>query len=210
MYDFCPHCSQAIESEQIPGRMLVCDQCGQDIGFVGAVQRASVSETDQRILTGLAARCPVCQQIVEVKTNKVVPHYSPTRKVCAGSGKLIEPIETGGPPEKIRALMTRDLIKVVSCTRNREPRIEVLTLEYLDKSERVRIQIEALREMLGPGFRMTDYPAALHKPHLAMWGHSEACVIAARHERGGYQSIADTEVTDVLADLRRHSSLFFP
>jgi hypothetical protein len=51
------------------------------------VQRASVSETDQRIQTGVAARCPVCQQVVDVKGNTLVPHYGPTRKVCPGSGK---------------------------------------------------------------------------------------------------------------------------
>ena len=46
--------------------------------------------------------------------------------------------------------MSRDVIKVISCTKAGEPRIEVLTLEYLDKSERVSIQIEgACVEMMG-------------------------------------------------------------
>jgi hypothetical protein len=215
MYDFCPHCSQSIEQEQVPGRMLVCERCGKDIGFVGAVQRAAVSETEQRILAGTAARCAACQQVVELKAGKtLVPHYAAgTRKICPGSGKpaTATPAPSAPAPagKDLRALMTRDVIKAISCPRNGEPRIEVLTLEYLDKSERVRIQIEALRAMMGGDFRMFDYPPSLNKPHLAVWGDTASCVVAARHDRGGYQSIADAEVAAVIADLRQSNALFF-
>ena len=198
--------------------MLVCAHCGKDIGFVGAVQHSTVNETEQRILAGTAARCPVCQQAVELKSaaekKSLVPHYSPTlpRKICPGSGK---PLAVAPPASKLTptgkdlsTYLTRDVIKVILYSNNGAASIEVLTLEYLDKSERVRIQIEALREMLGTGFRMRDYPPSLSKPQLGVWGSADACVVAARHPQGGYQSIADTEVASVLADLQ-HKELFF-
>ena len=30
-YDFCPHCGQTLEIEQIPGRMLVCPHCNESV-----------------------------------------------------------------------------------------------------------------------------------------------------------------------------------
>jgi hypothetical protein len=222
VYDFCPHCSQTIEQEQIAGRMLVCTHCGKDIGFVGAVQRASVPETEELIRGGTAGRCPVCAKAVELKTTgasrTLVPHYgaSATRRLCPGSGKAVSADPPAPPTEKkspagkdLRALMTRDVIKVIFQTKGGEPRIEVLTLEYLDKTERVRIQIEALREMLGQDFPMRDYPSSLNKPHLALWISADDCVVANKYEHGGYESIADAEVMAVLADLRQHADLFF-
>ena len=219
MYDFCPHCGQTINQEQIEGRMLVCEQCGKDVGFVGAVQRAAVDETEELIRGGKAARCPVCQQAVELRSagaaKTLTPHYGThARKICPGSGKparVVEPavrtITSTG--KDLSAFMTRDVIKLISCAKNADPRIEILTLEYLDKTERVRIQIEALREMLGTEFCMKDYPPGLKKPGLAVWSNADTCVIAARHERGGYQSIADDQIADVLANLRQHRDSFF-
>jgi hypothetical protein len=197
--------------------MLVCAHCGKDIGFVGAVQRSVVDETEQRILAGSAARCPVCQQAVELKSRadkkSFVPHYGLTQaKICPGSGKPLlvvsAPLKLTSSGKDLSAHLTRDVIKVIQCRKNGATTIEVLTLEYLDKSERVRIQIEALREMLGPGFRMRDYPPTFGKAHLGVWSSSEACVVAAKHPQGGYQSIADTEVAAVLTDLRQ-KELFF-
>jgi hypothetical protein len=220
VYEFCPHCSQTIEQEQVAGRMLVCARCGKDIGFVGAVQRAAVAETEDLIRGGTVGRCPVCAQAVELKTTgeskAFVPHYnaSAPRRLCPGSGK---PVAADPPAAKkkrpsgsgLRAFMTHDVIKVIFRAKGGEPRIEVLTLEYLDKTERVRIQIEALREMLGQDFRMRDYPSSLNKPHLALWISADDCVVANKYEHGGYESIADAEVMAVLADLRQHADLFF-
>lgn len=198
--------------------MLVCAHCGKDIGFVGAVQRSAVDETEQRILAGTAARCPVCQQAVELKSaadiKSLVPHYSPIqpRKICPGSGKplVVTPpaLQLTPTGKDLSAYLTRDVLKVIRCSKDGAPSIEVLTLEYLDKSERVRIQIEALREMLGPGFRMREYPPSLSKPLLGVWGSADACVVAVKHPQGGYQSVADAEVAAVLADLRQ-KDLFF-
>ncbi|MBI2804926.1 MAG: zinc ribbon domain-containing protein [Planctomycetes bacterium] len=219
MFDFCPHCGQTLEHEQVPGRMLVCAHCGQDIGFVGAVARTAVDEANELIRAGSAARCPSCQQLVEIRPSgdarKFVPHYAgAVRKICPGSGKLVAaetPAPATEPPrgKDLRALMTRDVHKVIFCAKNSDPRIDVLTLDYLDKSERVRIQIEALREMLGADFQMREYPPTFKKPHLAIWQSAEACVVAARHDRGGFQSIADGEIAGVVEDLRSNRSLFF-
>src|SRR5262249_14206782 len=157
--------------EQIAGRMLVCGKCGKDIGFVGGAQRHVAGEAESRIAAGTAGRCSVCQQGVEVKSNKsVAPHYRPGERASGpGKGEPAAPVAhapgaspVGRPlPAKLAAHMTRDVLKVISCTRGGDARIEVLTLEYLDKSERVRIQIEALRDMLGHVFRMADYPTVL-------------------------------------------------
>ena len=220
MFDFCPHCGQAIEGEQIAGRMLVCARCGKDIGFAGGLQRAALDETEERIRVRTAARCPACQQAVDVKTTgagtTLVPHYGAgTRRICPGSGK---PAASQAPPpvklktpggRDLSAYLTRDVIKIIFCTKAGAARIDVLTLEYLDKTDRVRIQIEALREMLGDAFRMRDYPPALNRTHLAGWVSADACVVAAKHERGGFQSIADADLLAVLADLRQHAAQFF-
>lgn len=219
MFDFCPHCGQTIEVEQVAGRMLVCGVCGKDIGFAGAVQRVAGDEIEARIRAGTAARCHVCMQAVDVKSaggsKTLVPHYgtSATRKICPGSGKPVAPVAdaSGSPPSSgkdLSAYMTRDVIKLISCTKAGEAKIEVLTLEYLDKSERVRIQIEALRDMLGHDFAMRDYPPALNKRHLAIWASADVCVVAAKHDRGGFQSIADAEIVAVLADLRASREMF--
>jgi hypothetical protein len=219
MFEFCPLCGQTIEQDQVAGRMLACGICGKDIGFVGAVQRAAGDEIEARIRAGIAARCPECQQAVDLKTSAtgrtLVPHYglSAPRKICPGSGKSIaaEPpaVATQPASKDLSKWMTRDVLKVLYAPKNAEPRIEVLTLEYLDKSERVRIQIEALREILGSDFRLCDYPASLHRPHLAVWASSEACVVAKRHQAGGFESISDADVLAVLADLRQHPAVFF-
>lgn len=103
MYDFCPHCSQTIEQEQVAGRMLVCAHCGKDIGFVGAVQRVAVADTEELIRAGTVGRCPVCAQAVELKTTggskTFVPHYGPSaaRKLCPGSGKRVA-VDPPAPP----------------------------------------------------------------------------------------------------------------
>ena len=97
MFDFCQHCGQTIEQEQVAGGMLVCARCGKDIGFVGPVQRAAVPDTDELIRAGTVGRCPVCAQAVKLKTTgeskALVPHYgaSAPRKLCPGSGKQAGP-----------------------------------------------------------------------------------------------------------------------
>jgi hypothetical protein len=107
------------------------------------------------------------------------------------------------------ALMTRDFIKVISCRRDANPKIEELTLEYLDKKDRVRLQIDALREVLGPVFQLRTYPQSLNRPHLAIWGNATVCVVAKKHDQGGYQQMTDAELQPILDDLKQHRPLFF-
>ncbi|HYT87485.1 MAG TPA: hypothetical protein VEL76_02095 [Gemmataceae bacterium] len=223
MFSFCPHCGQTPEQAQVPGQTVVCNHCGQQIGVIPLPEKAVVvDQTEELIRRGVAARCPLCRQAVEVKTQGTVkafvPHFaaSPQRKMCPNSGK---PLPAAAPAEAasqrpaggkdLSAFMTRDAIRVISCQANADPLIEELTLEYLDKSDRVRLQIEALRELLGPDFRMKAYPAALHRGQLGVWGNARACVVARKHEKGGYQQMTEAEVTQVLADFKQHKRLFF-
>jgi hypothetical protein len=203
--------------------MIVCKHCGKQIGVVALPEKpVLVDQTEELIRRGVAARCPLCRQAVEVKVQgtvkSFVPHFaaSPQRKMCPGSGKplpaeapaAVTPQRLAGGKD-LSAFMTRDAIRVISCQANAEPLIEELTLEYLDKSDRVRLQIEALRELLGPAFRMQAYPAALKQAQLAVWGNARACVVAGKHEQGGYRQLTDAEVTQVLVDFRQHKQLFF-
>ena len=142
----------------------------------------------------------------------MVPHHAVgQKKICPGSGK---PFQAPEPPQPkagnkdLNDLMTRDVIKVILCKRNAEPSIEELTLEYLDKSDRVRLQIEALRDMLGPDFRMKPYPAQLGKNDLALWGNAAVFVVARKHERGGYQQMSDADIAAVLEDIRNSRTVF--
>ncbi len=208
---------------QAPGQTVVCLHCGQKIGVVPLPEKAAIDQAEEPIRRGMAARCPLCHQVVELKgqgAKAFVPHFvpAPQRKMCPNSGKLLttEPppapaaaarTPTGG--KDLSAFMTRDLIRVVACEKTAGPRIEELTLEYLDKADRVRLQIEALREMLGADFRMKAYPPPLNRAHLAVWGNAAACVIAKKHPQGGCQSMSDAEVTQVLGDLGQHGRAFF-
>ncbi len=223
MYSFCPHCGQSIGQDQKEGQLLVCRHCGRPIGVVAAAPRPVVVDQSERpIQQGTAARCPVCQQIVELKTagsgRILVPHYgkSEPRRICPGSGKPAAadppaqpaPAPRTTPGKDIAALRTKDHVRVVSCRRDGAPLIEELTLEYLDKADRVRVQIDALRDVLGPGFRMKAYPPTLNRPQLAVWGSDAAFVIGKRHDQGGYLSLGDAEILAVLDDVNRARPLF--
>jgi len=214
MFSFCPHCGQTIGgSEQVEGKMLVCPACGKPIGMMAAPKKVLVDQTDELIRKGTAARCQVCHQVVEVRAGgTLVPHHARgQKKICPGSGKPFQEPEPPRPPverKDLNDLMTRDVIKVILCKRNAEPSIEELTLEYLDKSDRVRLQIEALRDMLGPDFRMKPYPPQLGRNDLALWGNAAAFVVARRHERGGYHQMSDADIAVVLEDIRNCRSMF--
>ena len=88
MFSFCPHCGGAIEQEQIEGRMLVCVHCAKPIGLV------KKDESEAPPVRETNPRCPVCQQLVDVRMSgtakKFVPHYrAGERKICLGSGKPV-------------------------------------------------------------------------------------------------------------------------
>src|SRR2546423_120248 len=108
---------------------------------------------------------------------------------CPPCGGTALGAPAGGPPGGSRSRG--------KCGRAGDPKIEELTLEYLDKKDRVRLQIEALRDVLGTDFRLGPYPAALHRPHLAVWGNATHCVVAAKHDQGGFQLMADADLRQV-------------
>jgi hypothetical protein len=211
---------------------VTCLNCGQQVGVVPFPDAPKVvDQAEELIRSGAAARCPHCRQLVEAKPQgagrALARHFAPSgpRKLCPGSGQQMggapaAPAPAAAAPAKapaaakppagkdLSAYMTRDLVRVVSCQGSADPQIEELTLEYLDKSDRVRLQVESLREILGPDFRMLDYPAALSRPHLAVWGNATACIVAKRHAQGGYQTLSDAEVGQVVADLKANRRLF--
>jgi hypothetical protein len=220
MFEFCPACGRFTEGEQRTGQAIVCKHCGTLIGVVAPPQpKVVVDEAEELVRQGTAARCLQCGQLVAVKARgdfrTLVVHYAAARPqtICPGSGQAVT--ATAPPPrttpggKDLGAFMTRDRVRLVWSPRDGEPRVEELTLEYLDKADRVRTQIEALREILGPDFRLQDYPAALGRPSLAVWGSSAACVVGKRHERGGYQTLTDAEIAQVVDDLRRYREKFF-
>jgi DNA-directed RNA polymerase subunit RPC12/RpoP len=223
MFPFCPHCGRSLDQPQIPGQMAVCAHCGQQVGVVPLPAAPKVvDQAEELIRSGTAARCPHCAQLVEVKAQEAVRslarHFAPAtpRRLCPGSGQQVgttpaAPAAPANPPARkdLSAYMTRDLVRVVSCRAAADPQIEELALEYLDKSDRVRLQVEALREILGADFRMRDYPPALNRPHLAVWGNAASCIVAKRHAQGGYQTMDDAEIGQVLADLNANRRLFF-
>ncbi len=215
MFEFCPHCGQFAEGVQLPGQVVACRHCGRTIGSpAAAAAPVVIRQADELIRQGTAAPCPACGQLVERRGIAFAPHFTPAapRKLCPQSGKPVAPPGAPAPAcggKDLRALMTRDVVRLVSCRRGAPPRVEELTLEYLDKSDRVRLQIEALREMLGPTFRLCDYPAQLGRPQLAVWAGPDQCVVGKRHERGGYQALSDAEIAAVVTDLRQHAGLFF-
>ena len=93
MFDFCPHCGQTIEHEQVAGQMLICTTCGKPIGMVTPDAAVVADTTAERVQAGTAARCPVCQQAVDVKIvngrKTLVPHYATgQKKICPGSAKI--------------------------------------------------------------------------------------------------------------------------
>jgi hypothetical protein len=215
MFSFCPHCGGSLDQEQHAGQTIVCIHCRKPIGAV--LKEAApvvVGQAEELIRTGVAARCPLCQQMVELRGQAFAPHFTAgVRKLCPQSGKpaaLAAP--TPQPPaggKDLSPFMTRESIRLVSYRRGAEPRIEELTLEYLDKKDRVRLQIEALRDILGPDFRMRDYPAALRRTGLAVWSSEVACVVGSSRADGGYHSMADAEIAAVLEDLRWTAASFF-
>ncbi len=213
MFSFCHHCGDAIDQEQVVGEILICQHCRQTIGVVLAAPRAVViDQTEELIRQGVVARCAVCQQTVEVKVRgamrSLVPHAAKgePRKVCPGGGKLMPAAKEA---HYLKAYMTTDVISVIRFAKGAEPTIEALTLDYLDKADRVRLQIEAVRELLGASFRMQDYPPSLGMPTLAVWRSAEACVVAKRNPQGGYQAMSASEISQVLDDIRLARATFF-
>lgn len=97
MLNFCPHCGQTIGGQdQVPGKMLTCKYCRKDIGVVPVPPQPRIIDASAELIRkGTAARCSLCQQVVEVRSKgparTLVPHYlkSEQRKICPNSGKPV-------------------------------------------------------------------------------------------------------------------------
>ncbi len=224
MFDFCPHCGQTLGQEQLPGRVLSCLHCGRAIGTVAQPGRVVNNEAVELIDRGAAARCPDCEQLVGTKTTGTVRSFVPhqgkeQRKICPQSGKALppdpvppqaaSPIQRPATTKDLSAYIKREVIKVVACTRAGKITIEELVLEVLDRKDRVRLQIDALRELLGAEFRLGAYPAALGLPHLAVWGNVDMRMVAQKHPEGGYQAMTEEDLKRVVSDLQQQRQLFF-
>jgi hypothetical protein len=105
--------------------------------------------------------------------------------------------------------MYRDVVRAICCRKNADPTIEEFTFEYEEKTDRLRVQAEMIRSILGPKFQIKPYPAQLKKPHLFLWGNANICVIARKQDQGGLQSMPDLEIQFVVEDLGFHKPLFF-
>ena len=51
MFNFCPHCGQSIEQEQVQEQLLTCIHCQQPIGIVGELEAAPAEEPAQDVQT---------------------------------------------------------------------------------------------------------------------------------------------------------------
>jgi hypothetical protein len=223
MFSFCHHCGGSINQNQVAGQRLVCTWCKKEIGVVEAEEpeRIVVDKTEALVQSGKVAHCPECHRLVEIREKKgrrsLAPHMGagPSR-MCIFSGKpapaVPTPADVPARPATSKDLsgyVTRESITVVACGKTGEPTFEVLTLEYLDKTDRVRVQIDAVRDILGGAFKMMSYPAPLKKPYLAVWSTPARCVVARRHAQGGYEAMPDRELPGLAEELKKNRNLFF-
>jgi hypothetical protein len=233
MLNFCPGCGGSIDQNQVGGQTVSCKHCGRLIGVATEGPReVVVDQTEELIRGGTVSRCSMCRQVVQLKgsgqAKTFVPHFVTERKMCPNSGKpaatpadMVAAAPAGLPSvapfpavktpggRDLSTYYAKELIRVVACAKGQDATIEELSLQYLDKADRVRTQIEALREILGASFRMRDYPPALAKPHLAMWSNAEGCVIAKKHPQGGIQATTDVELIAMVGDIRENPAWFF-
>jgi DNA-directed RNA polymerase subunit RPC12/RpoP len=225
MFDFCQNCGASIGQNQVEGQFMTCRECGARIGFVEVPKKIVVDGTQREIDQGNAARCPVCQQAVALKATgshkAFVPHFTTggPRKMCPSSGKPVSstpaipatpsPIQRPKTSKDLSKFYTRECVRVILLRRTGDPTIEELNLEYLDKTARVRTQVEALKDILGPAFQLRAYPTALNRPHLAVWGNAEGCVIARKHPQGGFEPMPDEELLAVAKEAARERRALF-
>jgi DNA-directed RNA polymerase subunit RPC12/RpoP len=94
-FNFCPWCGRSIGQDQSPGKVVTCKHCGLPIGKPDPPKKQVIDQTQQVIQSGSAARCPLCQQVVQVKASGTgrafVPHYrGGEKKICPNSGKPVQ------------------------------------------------------------------------------------------------------------------------
>lgn len=92
MFDFCVSCGRSMGNRP-KGGAITCQFCGKTYQLPAAEPKQVIDQNEQLIKQGTAARCPLCQQVVEVRgsgARSYVPHYLKTeRKMCKNSGKPV-------------------------------------------------------------------------------------------------------------------------
>lgn len=98
-YSFCQHCGGTISQEQVNEKIMICIWCGKPIGTPKAPEpKKMIDATEDLLRRGVAARCSLCRQVVELKNSggkkSFVPHYGKgeKKKICPNSGKPINRI----------------------------------------------------------------------------------------------------------------------
>ncbi|MBY0524630.1 MAG: hypothetical protein K2R98_14600 [Gemmataceae bacterium] len=93
MIDFCIHCGRNIGNAPSPNGIITCQTCGKSFKLAPAAPKQMIDANEDLIRRGVAARCSLCQQVVEVKgtgAKAFVPHFlKGERKMCRNSGKPI-------------------------------------------------------------------------------------------------------------------------
>ncbi len=92
MYDFCVSCGRSMGNRPKDG-FIVCQFCGNKYKLPTAAPKQMIDQNEQLIRQGTAARCALCQQVVEVRgtaAKTFVPHFLKNeRKMCRNSGKPV-------------------------------------------------------------------------------------------------------------------------
>jgi DNA-directed RNA polymerase subunit RPC12/RpoP len=94
MIDFCIECGHNLGNAPAPDGTIKCQHCGKTFRSAPAPQQKQIIDQNEVLIKqGKAARCPLCQQVVEVRgsgAKSYVPHFLKTeRKMCKNSGKPV-------------------------------------------------------------------------------------------------------------------------
>ncbi len=107
-------------------------------------------------------------------------------------------------------MLVTDKVGVVICRTGIPPHGDWLSYDIPGDGERAIAVNQALESYLGQGFRVNPYPEALHKPELAVWRSGNTCLVAAKHEGGGIQTVEGEIATEVMQDMIDHKECFLP
>ena len=92
MFDFCVSCGRSMGNRPKDGS-ITCQFCGKTYKLPAATPKQMIDQNEPLIRQGVAARCALCQQVVEVRgsgAKTFVPHFLKyEKKMCRNSGKPV-------------------------------------------------------------------------------------------------------------------------